>query len=352
MIDVRHEQAAAFTCQAYSRLQQKPTSAWRHRARRHQPDHRHRQRADRLLPGGGDRRLEPDQPVRPPGVPGDRPGRADARLLQACRPACYNLKRIPQQVNFALQKAMTGKPGPVYVDCPGDILYQRSTRTRSTGASPAGRSWTARPLGDPRQVDALVKALAEAEAAADRVGLRRDLVARLGRDAGSSSRRPASRSTPRRKAAAWCRTIIRARYLSMRSSAFRDADLIIVLGTRMNYIIGHASPPRFGRSAKIARIDIDPAEIADRRALRRYPDRRRLQGGAAAAARRHQGQGQRRTATRRGARSWPTARRRSAARPAPTSTPRTATSIRCACSRRCETSPSATRSCASMGRRR
>ena len=30
----------------------------------------------------------------------------------------------------------------------------------------------------------------------------------------------------------------------------------------MNYIIGHAAPPRFGGKAKIARIDIDPEEIA------------------------------------------------------------------------------------------
>ena len=48
----------------------------------------------------------------------------------------------------------------------------------------------------------------------------------------------------------------------MRSTAFNDADLIIVLGTRMNYIIGHAAPPRFGANAKIARIDIDADEIA------------------------------------------------------------------------------------------
>ena len=53
---------------------------------RHQPHHRHRQRADRLLPGGGDRRLEPDLPVRPAGVPGDRPGRDHARLRQVGRP--------------------------------------------------------------------------------------------------------------------------------------------------------------------------------------------------------------------------------------------------------------------------
>jgi hypothetical protein len=42
----------------------------------------------------------------------------------------------------------------------------------------------------------------------------------------------------------------------------KDADLIIVLGTRMNYIISHAAPPRFNAAAKIARIDIDATEIA------------------------------------------------------------------------------------------
>ena len=48
----------------------------------------------------------------------------------------------------------------------------------------------------------------------------------------------------------------------MRSSAFKQADFIIVLGTRMNYIISHAAPPRFNAAAKIARIDIDAIEIA------------------------------------------------------------------------------------------
>ena len=34
-------------------------------------------------------------------------------------------------------------------------------------------------------------------------------------------------------------------YLTARSTAFREADLILIVGTRMNYIIGHAAPPRF-----------------------------------------------------------------------------------------------------------
>ena len=50
-------------------------------------------------------------------------------------------------------------------------------------------------------------------------------------------------------------------YLTMRNSAFREADLIIILGTRMNYVIGHAAPPRFNKDAKIARIEIDPEEL-------------------------------------------------------------------------------------------
>jgi thiamine pyrophosphate-dependent acetolactate synthase large subunit-like protein len=52
-------------------------------------------------------------------------------------------------------------------------------------------------------------------------------------------------------------------YLTARSTAFREADLIMVVGTRMNYIIGHAAPPRFNEDAKIVRVDIDPNEIAN-----------------------------------------------------------------------------------------
>jgi thiamine pyrophosphate-dependent acetolactate synthase large subunit-like protein len=36
----------------------------------------------------------------------------------------------------------------------------------------------------------------------------------------------------------------------------------MVIGTRMNYIIGHAAPPRFNADATIVRIDIDEEEIS------------------------------------------------------------------------------------------
>ena len=84
-------------------------------------------------------------------------------------------------------------------------------------------------------------------------------------------------------------------------------------------------------------------------AQRRYPGRRRLQVGAAAADRRARPP-RPPTNSPAGGRSWPTARRRSAPAPAATTRP-TATSTRCGCARRSRISRSATRSCASTARR-
>ena len=46
-------------------------------------------------------------------------------------------------------------------------------------------------------------------------------------------------------------------YLSMRSAAFAEADFFLVVGTRLNYVMGHLEPPRFNADAKVARIEID-----------------------------------------------------------------------------------------------
>src|ERR1700739_3201843 len=74
-----------------------------------------------------------------------------------------NLKRLPQQINFAFQKAITGKPGPVYLDCPGDMLYQKIDENLGDWSFAGRPTRDGRPRGDPRQVEALIAALAEAK---------------------------------------------------------------------------------------------------------------------------------------------------------------------------------------------
>ena len=51
-------------------------------------------------------------------------------------------------------------------------------------------------------------------------------------------------------------------YAQARSTAFKDADFVLVVGTRLNYVFSHGKPPRFAQHAVFARIDIDPAEAA------------------------------------------------------------------------------------------
>ena len=261
MIDVRHEQAAAFMCQAYSRLLQKPSVCMAASG----PG------VTNLITGMANALVDCCPVV---AIGGSSPisqfGRQvfqeldQVELMRGCTKhvdRIHNLKRIPQQVNFAIQKAMSGKPGPVYLDFPGDILYQKIEESEVDWSFAGRPLLDSRPLGDPRQVSALVEALAKAKqplivSGSGVIWSRAWEEMHALVDAAGIP----FYTTPQGRGVVpddhpFC-------YLSMRSTAFRDADLILVLGTRMNYIIGHASPPRFGGNAIISRIDIDPAEIA------------------------------------------------------------------------------------------
>jgi acetolactate synthase-1/2/3 large subunit len=50
-------------------------------------------------------------------------------------------------------------------------------------------------------------------------------------------------------------------FLSARNTAFREADVILFIGTRFNYVISHGRAPRFNPDATIIQINIDPVEI-------------------------------------------------------------------------------------------
>ncbi|MEI9805595.1 MAG: thiamine pyrophosphate-dependent enzyme [Pseudolabrys sp.] len=52
-------------------------------------------------------------------------------------------------------------------------------------------------------------------------------------------------------------------YPHARSNAFKEADLVLIVGTRMNYVTSFVKPPQFNGAARLIRIDIDPEEIAD-----------------------------------------------------------------------------------------
>ena len=107
------------------------------RARHHQPDHRRRPRLVDCTPVRGARRL------------GAGIGDSDRGTFQeidqlAIMKPCTKWadrvasmpQRIPELVDRRDPQAMSGKPGPVYLDLPGDVLYARSTRAQVEWPAP------------------------------------------------------------------------------------------------------------------------------------------------------------------------------------------------------------------------
>ncbi len=260
MIDTRHEQGAAYMAQAYSRVTQGPGVCMAASG----PG------ALNLSTGLANALIDCCPVV---AIGGSSPiGQFGRQVFQEIDQVTalrgwvkhadrvHNLKRVPQQVNFAFQTATGGKPGPVYLDFPGDMLYAKIAEAE-VDWSYAGRPLLhARPYAEPKAIAALVDAIGKAT---------RPILC-----SGSGvlwSKAWEEMKAFVEKAGIPFYTTPQGRgvipddhpysYLSMRSSAFREADLIIILGTRTNYVIGHAAPPRFNSEATIARIDIDPVEL-------------------------------------------------------------------------------------------
>ena len=163
MIDVRHEQAAALSAQAYSRLLQKPAVCMAASG----PG------VINLTTGVANALIDCAPVVAVGGSSAIRQyGRQTFQeidqlaIMRGCTKwaeRVIEIRRIPEMVNTAFQKAMGGKPGPVYLDCPADILYDKVAE-EEVDWSLSGRSLLRpRPLGELAQVDKLIAALSKAK---------------------------------------------------------------------------------------------------------------------------------------------------------------------------------------------
>jgi thiamine pyrophosphate-dependent acetolactate synthase large subunit-like protein len=164
-------------------------------------------------------------------------------------------------VNVAFQKAVSGKPGPVYLDLPGDVLYMKVEEAEVDWSLSGRKPERARPHGEPALIEKTVQALRRAERPVIVSGggilwseAWEELQALVDRAGIPIYTTPQGRGVVPEDHP-YC-------YPTMRSTAFRDADLIMIVGTRMNYIIGHGAPPRFNAKATIVRIDIDNEEVS------------------------------------------------------------------------------------------
>jgi acetolactate synthase-1/2/3 large subunit len=174
----------------------------------------------------------------------------------------YDPRRIPELVDTAFHHAHAGRPGPVYLDMPGDVLYRDVPEDEVRWVEP--RSHELRTGAHPDDVDRALTTLAESD--------RPIVVSGSGilwskADAGLQSFVEGAGipfyTTPQG------RGVIaedhRLCFLNARSTAFAEADCLMVVGTRLNYVIDFARPPRFRPDARLVQLDIEPTEIGKTR---------------------------------------------------------------------------------------
>lgn len=173
-------------------------------------------------------------------------------------------RRIPEIINKAFRVATSGQPGPVYVDLPGDVLYRVVEEEEVT--FPKRPHQIPRVAGDP----ALVK-----EAVALLKGAERPLVISGTGIIWSGAMQELKEfvettgipfyTTPQG------RGVIpedhALSFLGARNRAWKEADVVLVVGTRFNFILGFGQAPRFAEDVKMIQVDIADEEIGRNRAV-------------------------------------------------------------------------------------
>jgi oxalyl-CoA decarboxylase len=190
----------------------------------------------------------------------------DLDQLSAARPfvkAAYRISRVEdigRGVARAIRTAISGRPGGVYLDIPGDVLGQ----SMETPAA-ADTIWRVvdpapRQLPAPEAVDRALGVLAQAQrplivlgkgaAYAQADNVIREFVETTGIPflPMSMAKGLLPDSHPQSVAAA-------------RSLAIARADAVLLVGARLNWLLGHGESPQWSADAKFIQVDIAATEF-------------------------------------------------------------------------------------------
>lgn len=190
-------------------------------------------------------------------------GFQEADQLAFAAPACKwtqrvpDVMRIPELVQLALGKAVAGRPGAVYLDFPAQIVSAKvpEERVRLRSVAPE----IARPHADPAAIGRVAELLARAERPLLLIGK-----GAAWAEAGEPLTRLADLGLPY-VASPMARGVIpddHPQFVNAaRSTALREADAILMIGGRFNWMFGMGRPPLYREDVRIAQIDLVAEEM-------------------------------------------------------------------------------------------
>ncbi|KAL8926856.1 MAG: hypothetical protein Q9208_002665 [Pyrenodesmia sp. 3 TL-2023] len=175
----------------------------------------------------------------------------------ALRPA--SLDAIPDTIHNAYRTAWYGRPGPSFIDLPADMIQGTlPSSTALTQTSPL--SAPPKPSADEATLFKVAQLLKTARYPLVVIG--KGAAYARATDAISSlisKTRIPFLPTPMGKGVLPDSHSLNA--ASARSTALEEADVVLLLGARLNWILHFGSPPKWNPRAKFVQIDIDPSTL-------------------------------------------------------------------------------------------
>ena len=188
----------------------------------------------------------------------------EERQVELAKPYCKyahaieHVERIPFYVAEAVRHSIFGRPGAVYLDFPDDIIRGEVEESELEEVATVGEP--PRSLADPEAVEGALSALESSE---------KPLVI-VGKGMAWSRAEDEVRAFIERTQLPFLASPMGKGILpddhplsvgAARSTALREADVVFLMGARLNWIMHFGLPPRFNPDVRIVQLDITPEEI-------------------------------------------------------------------------------------------
>jgi len=173
-------------------------------------------------------------------------------------------RQIPEVLATAIRTALAGRPGPVFVEIPVDLLMTTiEDRLAPIPTAYVHRTRAAVEQGALSRLEALIATAARPvviagggvywdDAAASLAAFAERAGAPVFMNGAGRGTLPADHPNA---------------FFQTRGWALSHADVVLVLGTPLDFRLGYGRPPTFAEDAGVAMIDVDPAELGRNRPL-------------------------------------------------------------------------------------
>jgi 2-hydroxyacyl-CoA lyase 1 len=169
-----------------------------------------------------------------------------------------SIERLPYYVEQAVRASLSGRPGAVYLDLPNDLIVGKREEEKV--------GWAAR---TPEPTRAQAEPSAVARALEVLRGAQRPLVI-VGKGAAWARAEDEVRDFVRRSHLPFLATPMGKGVVPdddplsvapARSFALQNADAVLLVGARLNWILHFGLPPRFAKGVKVIQLDVSADEI-------------------------------------------------------------------------------------------